>query len=139
LRLGYVIASEEVITALEGGRMPWSVNALALEAGCFLLSQPVDFKKIRARLHPEVKRIQQAFESTGQIETYPSDTHYFLSRLRTGNASSLKEFLARKHGLLIRNAENFAPHYKGYFRIAVQTPKENDLLIEAIKQYDFSL
>ena len=34
----------------------------------------------------------------------PTDTHYFLARLQQGTAAQLKEFLATRHGLLIRDA-----------------------------------
>ena len=135
LRLGYVIGSEEWIGRLSDHKMPWSVNALALEAGKYLLTHTPDFQKMRKELRGEVLRMQQAFTATNRIETIPSATHYFLSRLPSGNANLLKETLARKHGLLIRNAENFSPDYGGYFRIAVRSPKENNWLIEALTNY----
>ena len=36
LRLGYVTAVESLIEQLRHFRQPWSVNALAIEAGCYL-------------------------------------------------------------------------------------------------------
>ncbi|MEG1186372.1 MAG: aminotransferase class I/II-fold pyridoxal phosphate-dependent enzyme [Bacteroidales bacterium] len=135
LRLGYVIASTALTEKMATYRMPWSVNALAIEAGKYLLADPVDFGALRRPLHAEVKRVKEALCACEKYEVYPTDTHFFLVRIKGESAARLKETLAREHGLLIRNAENFAPHYAGYFRIAVRTPEENDLLINALLHY----
>ena len=66
---------------------------------------------------------------------YLADTHILLCQLTIGKASALKEYLVHEHGILIRDASNFAGLGPNYFRIAVQTPEENDELIEAIKQW----
>jgi threonine-phosphate decarboxylase len=39
------------------------------------------------------------------------------------------------HGLLIRDASNFEGLGPSHFRIAAQTPAENDKLVAAIKEY----
>lgn len=79
-------------------------------------------------------RVGKAFEDCGMIETMPSDTHILLCRLKNAKASFLKDNLARHHGILIRDASNFAGLDDTYFRIAVQTPAENNQLINAITQ-----
>ena len=56
-------------------------------------------------------------------------------RLRFGKASALKAYLAEEHGLLIRDASNFEGLDERFFRIATQTPEENDRLVEAIEQW----
>jgi threonine-phosphate decarboxylase len=52
-----------------------------------------------------------------------------------GKASALKDYLAREHHILIRDASNFQGLDSTFFRIAVQTPEENNLLIDAIAQW----
>jgi histidinol-phosphate/aromatic aminotransferase/cobyric acid decarboxylase-like protein len=47
---------------------------------------------------------------------------------------ALKDYLARKHGILIRDASNFRGLTSRHFRIAAQTPAENDALVSAIKE-----
>lgn len=59
----------------------------------------------------------------------------FLARLQQGTAAQLKEFLATRHGLLIRDASNFEGLDARYFRIAIQTEEENNLLIEGIHEW----
>ena len=58
-----------------------------------------------------------------------------LVRLRFGKASALKEYLAEKHGILIRDASNFEGLDEHFFRIATQTPEENNRLVEAIAEW----
>ena len=58
-----------------------------------------------------------------------------LCQLEKGSAAHLKDYLAREHHMLIRNASNFRGLTQRHFRIAAQTPRENDALVAAIKQY----
>jgi threonine-phosphate decarboxylase len=62
-----------------------------------------------------------------------------LARLRMGKASALKDYLAREHGILIRDASNFEGLDAGFFRIAVQTSEENNQLIKAIESWIISM
>ena len=61
-----------------------------------------------------------------------------LSRLRMGKASALKDFLAARKGMLIRDASNFTGLDDGCFRIAVQGREADNLLIDGIKEWMFS-
>ena len=49
-------------------------------------------------------------------------------------AAELKDYLAREHHMLIRDASNFCSLTPYHFRVASQTPAENDALVEAINQ-----
>jgi threonine-phosphate decarboxylase len=62
-----------------------------------------------------------------------------LVKLRMGKASALKEYLAQTHGILIRDASNFQGLDSSFFRIAVQTPEENNRLIKAIESWIVSM
>ena len=50
-------------------------------------------------------------------------------------AAELKDYLARCHGMLIRDASNFRGLTSQHFRVAAQTPAENDELIRAIQSF----
>jgi len=135
LRLGYLTAGNALCERLRRLRMPWSVNALAIEAGLYLLQNGIEAPAL-AFMQAEARRIARALEATGNFETEPSDTHFFLARLRCGTAAGLKERLAREEGILIRDASNFETLSPGHLRIAAQTPAENDLLIQAIERWN---
>ena len=51
----------------------------------------------------------------------------------TGAGPDLKEDLLRDN-ILIRSCENYRGLSAGYYRIAVKTPAENDILINCLKK-----
>jgi threonine-phosphate decarboxylase len=65
----------------------------------------------------------------------PTNTHFFLCELYKKKASDLKQYLIDNHGILIRDAANFRGLDEHYFRVATQSPEENNNLIEAIKAW----
>ena len=132
LRLGYLTARPSLLEEVRAHRMPWSVNQLAIEAGQYLLAHESDYTLDLQALLAERERVSQALTALGVVEVWPSDTHFLLARLRMGRAAALKDYLASEHGILIRDASNFQGLDGGFFRIAVQTPAENDCLIQAI-------
>ena len=138
LRIGGVSGNSRLIKQLGLFRMPWSVNALAIEAGKFLLANRDLYRFDAAGLIAERERVASEFAKTGLIEVWPSDSNMLLSRLRMGKASALKDYLALEKGILIRDASNFTGLDDGCFRIAVQSQEADNLLIEGIKEWMFS-
>ncbi len=135
LRLGYVTAAPQLLERVRAVRMPWSVNALAIEAGLFLCDHPETAPIDLPSLLAETQRLRAQLNALPGLTAEPTQTHFFLCRLATGRACDLKQWLAEKHGILIRDAANFESLDAGCFRIATQTPEENKLLAEAVRQY----
>lgn len=130
LRLGYITAPEPLTVQLRRNLRPWSVSSLAIEAGKYLLQHD------ELLCHPDLNEAQRLRDRLLQlpgIEVRPTQTNFMLCRLSHGTASALKDYLARQHGILIRDASNFPSLTPAHFRIAVQTPAENEELISAIK------
>lgn len=134
LRLGYVVADATILDSIRRLCMPWSVNALAIEAGHYFLEHQDDYHIPLEMLLTERKRIEQAMHQMG-ITTAHSDSHMLLCCLPHGTASELKEYLVWEHGILVRDAGNFATLTPQHFRIAVQTASQNDELLNALKQW----
>ena len=134
LRIGYAIASAEIITALRSLRMPWSVNAFAIEAANYLLTHNGNYEIQKAELHQEALRIGNALRKMG-IACSDTKCNFLLCRLPKPMAAELKEWLIVHRGLLIRDASNFETLNSCYFRVAAQTREENDLLIKSIEEW----
>ena len=132
LRLGYIVAQQNLAAAIRQYLRPWSVSALAIEAGKFLLQhdelicQP-DFSEAR-RLHELLSRLPG-------VSVEPTHATFMLARIEGYTAADLKDYLAREHRMLIRDASNFRGLTPQHFRVASQTPAENDALVAAIKEY----
>ena len=132
LRLGYITAHESLTAQIRQHLRPWSVSALAIEAGKFLLQHE---ELVCNPDLQEAQRLAKRLEQLCGIVVTPSQTNFMLCRLVHHTAAELKEYLAREHHILIRDASNFCGLTSQHFRIASQTPEENDALVEAINQF----
>lgn len=133
LRLGYILAPSQVIAQIKALRQPWSVNAVAIEAGRWIVAHGFPETIDRLKLWSECDRLAAEIRALG-YEVEPTDTHFML--VRTPHlASELKQYLASRHGLLIRDASNFATLSPYHIRIATQSPHDNDLLLAALNTY----
>lgn len=124
LRLGYVTGSSGLLERLRTNRMPWSVNRLAIEAGLFLLENDVPEPLDVAAYLQETARLGKALKAVGGLDVWDTQTHFMLVQLRMGKASALKEYLAGEHGILIRDASNFAGRTSAFSASHTDTGRE---------------
>ena len=64
-----------------------------------------------------------------------SATNFMLVNMDFGTTNDLKKWLIEKHGILIRDASNFRGLDNHCFRVTARSKEDDDLLIEAIKEY----
>lgn len=132
LRLGYITAHESLTRQIRKHLRPWSVSSLAIEAGKFLLQHDELICKPDLQ---EARRLAVNLAQIPGIEVTPSQTNFMLCRMARHTAAELKDYLAYKHQMLIRDASNFRGLTPQHFRIASQTPPENDALVDAINLF----
>lgn len=165
LRLGYITGNKDLLNRLRTHRMPWSVNGLAIAAGLYLCGNTpksiglsvassdtittdenetiksnveVDTDLLKLNIDvllQETARLHHSLQQLGGLDVWDTDTHIILLRLRYGKASALKDYLVEQHGILIRDASNFEGLDEHFFRIATQSPENNDCLVRAIGQW----
>ena len=135
LRLGYITGSAALLSRVRKCRMPWAVNQLAIEAGHYLLAHKSDYALDLPALMAERERMARELSAIDGITVYPSDTHILLCRIEGTTAAQLKDYLANNYGILIRDASNFRGLDEHYFRIAVQTPEEDNQLLNILKEW----
>ena len=135
LRLGYIFASPIIIDRLRQIRQPWTVNALAIEAGKYLLeNNPKMIPDLPAYMK-EAQRLRQELSAIDGLLVMDTATHYMLVNIDKGTAFDLKQWLIEHYGILIRDASNFRSLDNHCFRVTALTPEKNDLLVEAIRKY----
>lgn len=137
LRLGYLMASETIISKMNQFRMPWTVNSLAIEAGKFILENDNDEFKLHNWLC-ECEILRNKIDSFDCFNVVPSQTPYFLIKLNKGKASDLKTFLL-SHKILVRQATNFEGLEGEYIRICTLSREKNDLLINKLNEWNRSI
>ncbi len=136
LRLGYITAPSGIIRCLREQYRPWAINALSLEAGKWLVQRGETAIPDLASYLAETQRLRAMLNGIDGIETLDTQTNFFLCTIRQSTAADLKEYLAQEHDILIRDASNFTGLTPHHFRIATQSPAENDALVAAIKNYE---
>ena len=131
LRLGYGMTSDgrfrERICQV---RQPWSVSVPAQAAGVTALTEREEqrVRKIRQEIAAERERLERELQKLG-IEVIPSKANFLLI---FSEIPLFERLLEQK--ILIRNCENYRGLGKGWYRIAVRTKGENEILLDALRR-----
>lgn len=129
LRIGYALfGNPELAEKVRNTGQFWSVSAPAQAAGIAVLEETSYLHRTRMLIQQERTYLSQELQNSG-IKVYPSDANFLLFQ----SVPELGEYLLRE-GILIRNCDNFAGLGDGYFRIAVRTHPENEVLISAVRR-----
>jgi threonine-phosphate decarboxylase len=135
LRLGYITAHPNIIHLLRYRQTPWSVNALAIEAGKFLITQGQPVVDDLDTYLAETERLRGELRNIPSIRVFDTKTNFMLCEIELSTAKELKSYLVHEHGILIRDCSNFYGLSNQFFRVAAQQPEENDALINAIRTF----
>ena len=86
-------------------------------------------------MRKETEWFRESINQMEGLEAFPTQTNFFLVHLKHLNSSLLKENLAIKEGILIRDASSFEGLDDHYIRIATQLHEENETLLTCLMQY----
>ena len=135
LRLGYIVTSPIIIGRLKQIRQPWTVNALAIEAGKYLMGKDVEMIKDLNGYLDEANRLRRNLEAIEGLKVMKTDTNFMLVSIEKGTSMELKRWLLDNYGILIRDTSNIRGLDSNYFRVTAQTPEENNQLVKALTEY----
>ncbi len=123
LRVGYTMASEEIITNINKVRGPFNVNTLAQVAAIAALDDE-DFLRRSYEVNVEGKEyLYKEFDKL-KLEYAPSETnHIFVNVQRNGNEVFVE---LQKRGVIIR------PQIGDWIRVSIGTMDENRTFIEKL-------
>jgi histidinol-phosphate aminotransferase len=125
LRLGYAVASREIINCLRPVLPPWNVNSIAQKVGVAMLERE-EYLRQSLRQVREAKRYLAGEITRLGFRVVPSDTHYFL--VKVGNAPEYRRALLKK-GILVRDCTSFG--LGEYIRVSPRTMPDCIRLVEA--------
>jgi threonine-phosphate decarboxylase len=127
IRFGYGFGDPTLIDKIEISRPPWSVNAFA-EAFALEAFRHIDeLSQSRAAIEEERERLTNGINALG-LHCHPSSVNYILVDCGM-DVTPLCTALLR-HDILVRNCTSFG--LPSCIRVAVRTPEENRLLLEAL-------
>ena len=135
LRLGYITAHPSTIMLLRALRHPWSIPALSIEAGKFLVQQGRPAVSDVDAYLTETQRLRSELRKIEGMRIFETKTNFMLCEMNDTSAAVLKDYLVHECGILIRDCYNFYGLSERHFRISAQQPEENDALIAAIRQF----
>ena len=128
LRLGYILAREEVIARVRSQQYSWSVNALAQAAGIAALADREHIDRGREEVREGKKYLQDAAHSLG-VECPPAAANFLL--LRVGDATGLRREMLVRHRVCVRDCTSFG--LPEYIRVGVRTMDDNRRLAAALE------
>lgn len=134
LRLGYAITSNQsLIDQINSQKNPWSVNALAEQAGCILFQDKEYIDKTKKLIQQEQERVFQLLDQSEDFHPYKPHGNFILVKIIKDGLTSSDLFLkAIKEGMMIRDCSDFMFLDEHFFRFCFLFPEENDLLLNCL-------
>ena len=133
LRVGWAIASLDVIRQLEALSAPWSVNFLAQIAGMAALADSAHNRRTLDYVAEQRSALASELACIDGLKPYPSAVNYLLVKIMNGcSAGMLQGLLLEKH-ILVRNCANFPGLDDSFIRVAVRTGEENSKLLSELR------
>jgi histidinol-phosphate aminotransferase len=133
LRLGMNFASTEIIDILNKIKPPYNINQATQELAMKALDH---LEEVNTMIKDTVKEREELVRSLVDLplvqKVYPSDANFVLAKMT--EATAIYNFLKEK-GIIVRNRSNVIL-CEDCLRITVGTPKENEQLIAALKNYN---
>ena len=135
IRLGYGIASPNLVEKLENVRLPWSINSLASCATLAAFNDTDFIENTKRTIAEERDRLAKNLNEIEGLCVFPSVTNFLLVKItnRKTTSTKLKEALAKER-ILIRDCCTFVGLDDSYFRVTVRSAKDNQVLVDTIKK-----
>jgi histidinol-phosphate aminotransferase len=132
-RLGMAFAHNKLISFLNRIKAPYNINSLTLNAVLRKLKEQDEVKEQVANLLKERALLEAALKKVQWVEKcFPSDANFLLIRV-DNSIHRYKQLIVA--GIVVRNSSK-SLGCENTLRISVGTPKENNILIEALQSLD---
>lgn len=132
LRLGFLTTSNRaLLIRISQFRESWSVNVFANELFLRLFKDHQYIDETKKFIVEEGNRLYNKLKGVRLLKVYKPSVNYIFFKSKQ-RILWHEELL--KYNILIRHCNNYVGLNEKFFRVAVKTKKENDLLIEAMNK-----
>jgi histidinol-phosphate aminotransferase len=128
LRIGYGMASPELITGLEQTRQPFNINSIAQAGALAALEDTEHMRKTRTNNADGMRQVNQGLRELG-VEYIPSVGNFILARV--GDGKRVFDEM-QKLGVIVRPMGGY--DLPDWVRISIGTSKENARCLAALKK-----
>ena len=129
IRLGFLVASPDVVREVNKVRMPYNVNALSQAAARVVLAHGDVVAAHAAAIVAERDRVLAALGTMPGVTAFPSRANFALMRTHRPGDALFADLLAR--GVAVRNFSR-APYLADCLRVTIGAPEENDAFLAAL-------
>ncbi|OQX21336.1 MAG: histidinol-phosphate transaminase [Candidatus Altiarchaeales archaeon A3] len=135
LRVGCGVGNKNLIEILRGAKLEWNVNFPGQVAAVESLKDKEYIENSKFLIKKEKQNLFNGLSLINKLRVYPSYTNFFLVDIeKTGLKSGEMKSMLLKKNILIRDCSNFRGLSENYIRICTRTKKENEKLLDAIKE-----
>lgn len=134
LRLGFGLASKQIIKEMNKNKEPWTINSLALDSIEVLLEDKFYKDQTDMWYSSEKERLKQGLKQIESIKVYDSEANFFLCRLNKSNSITLRNYMINR-GIYIRTCEDFYGLDDSFIRLSIRTREENTRLVMELNRY----
>jgi threonine-phosphate decarboxylase len=135
LRVGYGIASKDIIDVLLCAKIPWNVNCLAQSAAVVALKDEEHLQSTYKLVREEKAFLQEGLSKIRGFKLYPPDANFFFINIReTGLTAGQLTQKMLAQGIMIRDCTSFRGLNEYFVRIAVKQHSENVRLLSALSK-----
>lgn len=129
LRLGYGLSSSRaLLEAMAAVMQPWNVSIPAQMAGTAALAETGYVESARNLIRSERKYLTDNLRQLG-LTVYDGAANFIFFKGPVNLGEACKDA-----GILLRDCSNYHSLGAGYFRIAVRTRKENEILVKTMQR-----
>lgn len=129
LRVGYVLAHEDVILELMKVRQPYSVNALSQMVASMVFRERIVFEQGVRDIMRGRDQLMHGLSNLPGVEVFPSEANFVL--FRVDHASAMWRDLLHGHSVLIRDFSR-TPVLTDCLRVTVGNDEQNHAFLEAV-------
>lgn len=130
LRLGYILANEEVVMELTKVRQPYSVDAFAQWVGTKVFRERVVFESSIRDLLANRDVLTQGLAQLDGVHPFPTEANFVLFRVE--HASAMWRDLLHGHSVLIRDFSRTSG-LEDCLRVTVGSDEENAKFLTAVR------
>ena len=125
-RIGYMIASKNVVEQVNKVKLPFNLNSISQRIGIIALKHKKKCNEAIKTILSERTRLLREMQKNSMLYTFPTEANFILFRPKISSETIFKKLLT--NGILIRNvADNRL--LKNCLRVTVGKPSENNTFL----------
>jgi histidinol-phosphate aminotransferase len=130
LRVGYLLASPELVREVDKARLPYNLNFFSQAAALAALEEEAAVATSVRRLVAERDRLLARLADVPGVRAFSSDANFFLLECLTADTKTVFAAMLRR-GVLVRDVTSY-PMLGRCLRVSVGTEAENEAFLHAL-------